>query len=176
MGSETPSIKLPLIDFSIPGGLKPCTPEWDSVRSQVRQALEEFGCFEASFNKVPLDIRKAVFDALKQLFDLPLQTKVRNVSNKPFHGYVGQYPQVPLFESMGIDDATDSPKVESFTNIFWHQGNPSFRFVTLFLYHKVFDDDTYIYIFQHRVGLVCDQIICCNKRIFVYININYLKA
>ncbi|XP_015868730.2 probable 2-oxoglutarate-dependent dioxygenase AOP1 [Ziziphus jujuba] len=126
MGSETPSIKLPLIDFSIPGGLKPCTPEWDSVRSQVRQALEEFGCFEASFNKVPLDIRKAVFDALKQLFDLPLQTKVRNVSNKPFHGYVGQYPQVPLFESMGIDDATDSPKVESFTNIFWHQGNPSF--------------------------------------------------
>jgi isopenicillin N synthase-like dioxygenase len=124
MGSETPS-KLPSIDFSTPS-LKPGTPEWDSVRAQVRQALEEFGCFEATFNKVPSHIRKAIFDALKELFDLPLQTKLRNVSKKPFHGYVGQYPMVPLYESMGIEDATIFPEVESLSNIFWPQGNPSF--------------------------------------------------
>lgn len=124
MGSETPS-KLPSIDFSTPG-LKPGTPEWDSVRAQVRQALEEFGCFKATFNKVPSHIRKAILDALKELFDLPLQTKLLNVSKKPFHGYIGQYPMVPLFESMGIDDATIYPKVESLSNIFWPQGNPSF--------------------------------------------------
>ncbi|KAL9460388.1 hypothetical protein AB3S75_003571 [Citrus x aurantiifolia] len=124
MGSETP-IKLPIIDFSKPN-LKPGTPEWDSVKSHVRKALEEYGCFEALFNKVPEEILKAVFGALEELFDLPLRTKMRNISKKPFHGYVGQYPQVPLYESMGIDDANVKEKVESMTNILWPEGNKSF--------------------------------------------------
>lgn len=126
MGSENPP-RLPIIDFSKPD-LKPGTPEWDSVKSQVRQALEEYGCFEALFNKVPLELRKAIFGALEELFDLSLQTKLRNRSKKPFHGYVGQYPQVPLYESMGIDDANIVEKVESMTNILWPEGNQSFRY------------------------------------------------
>lgn len=125
MGTETsPSVKLPVIDFSIQP-LKPGT-EWDLVRSQVRQALEEFGCFEALFGKISLDTRRAIFDTIQELFDLPLQTKLRNVSKKPFHGYVGQYPQVPLFESMAIDDANIHENVESMANILWPQGNPNF--------------------------------------------------
>lgn len=130
MGSETP-LKLPTIDFSMPN-LKPGTTEWDLVRAQVRNALEEYGCFEALFNKVPLDIRKAIFEATEELFDLPLQTKLRNVSQKPFHGYVGQYPMVPLYESMGIDEANVYEHVQSFTNMFWPQQNPSFRFIHSF--------------------------------------------
>lgn len=124
MGSET-TLTLPIIDFSSKT-MKPATPEWDTVRTQVRKALEEFGCFEAQFDKIPLDIRREIFDALKELFDLPLQTKLRNVSRKPFHGYVGQYPAVPLYESMGFDDANILEKVESSTNIFWPQGNKKF--------------------------------------------------
>ena len=124
MGSETSiRLKLPVIDFST---LKPETTEWDSVRAQVRQALEEFGCFEALFDKIPSDIRKAIFESLQELFDLPLQTKLRNISKKPFHGYVGQYPMVPLYESMGIDDANIDQKVECFANILWPKGNPNF--------------------------------------------------
>lgn len=125
MGSETP-IKLPTIDFSMPN-LKPGTTEWDSVRAQVRFSLEEYGCFEALFNKVPLDVRKAIFEATEELFDLPLQTKLRNVSQKPFHGYVGQYPMVPLYESMGIDEANVYGQVQSFTHTLWPQQNPNFR-------------------------------------------------
>ncbi|KAL5574618.1 hypothetical protein UlMin_016317 [Ulmus minor] len=123
MGSETP-LSLPTIDFS--SQLKPMTSEWDSVKSQVRKALQEFGCFEAQFDKIPLDIRKAIFDALQELFDLPLQTKLRNVSKKPYHGYVGQYPMVPLYESMGIDDANIDEKVERLSNTLWPEGNQSF--------------------------------------------------
>ncbi|KAJ4821757.1 hypothetical protein Tsubulata_050033 [Turnera subulata] len=85
--------------------MRSATDEWESVKSQVHKALEEYGCFEAKFDKVPIEIRKALFGSLEELFDLPLQTKLRNVSRKPYHGYVGQYPQVPLYESMGIDDA-----------------------------------------------------------------------
>ncbi|GMI93851.1 hypothetical protein like AT1G52820 [Hibiscus trionum] len=124
MGSQTP-LKLPVIDFSKPE-LKPGTSEWDSVKGQVRAALRDYGCFEATFDKIPLDLREAMFGSLKELFDLPLQTKIRNVSNKPYHGYVGQYPQIPLFESMGIDDANVAEKVEALTKSLWPQGNPSF--------------------------------------------------
>ncbi|KAI4348021.1 hypothetical protein L6164_008784 [Bauhinia variegata] len=96
------------------------------MRNPKSVALAEYGCFEALFDKVPLDIRKSLLVALEELFDLPLQTKLRNVSKKPYHGYVGQYLMVPLFESMGIDDADDYEHVESSTKSFWPQGNPSF--------------------------------------------------
>lgn len=126
MGSES-TLKLPVIDFSnLDQQLH--TPEWDLVRTQVLEALQEYGCFEALFSKVPLDLRKALLGATEELFDLPLQTKLRNISKKPYHGYVGQYPMVPLYESMGIDDANISEKVESLSNIFWPEGNPSFRY------------------------------------------------
>ncbi|XP_016507030.2 putative 2-oxoglutarate-dependent dioxygenase AOP1 [Nicotiana tabacum] len=123
MGSET--IKLPNIDFSNVD-LKPGTLVWNQVKSQVHKALVNYGCFEASFDKIPIHLRKSIFESLKELFDLPLQTKIRNISTKPFHGYVGQYPAVPLYESMGIDDANIPDKAESFTRILWPEGNPTF--------------------------------------------------
>ncbi|XP_062086868.1 probable 2-oxoglutarate-dependent dioxygenase AOP1 [Humulus lupulus] len=123
MATES-ALRFPTIDFSVQ--LKPGTPEWNTVRTQVRQALAEFGFFEAKFDKIPIDIRKALFDALQELFDLPLQTKLRNISKKPFHGYVGQYPAVPLYESMGIDDANIRENVENLTTILWPNGNPNF--------------------------------------------------
>ncbi|KAI9084641.1 hypothetical protein K1719_033423 [Acacia pycnantha] len=124
MGSET-ILKLPVIDFNSLD-LDSKNPEWEEVKSQVHKALEECGCFEALFDKVPLEIRKSLFVVLKELFDLPLQTKLRNMSKKPFHGYVGQYPQVPLYESMGIDDANVLEKVESLETTLWPEGFPSF--------------------------------------------------
>lgn len=124
MGSQSP-LRLPVINFSNIG-LKSGTPEWDLVKVQVREALQEYGCFEAIFDKVPLELRKSIFRALEELFNLPLQTKLRNSSKKPFHGYVGQYPMVPLYESMGIDDANISHNIQSFTDLLWPEGNPDF--------------------------------------------------
>lgn len=123
MGSQDP-LTLPIIDFS---ELELGSLKWDSVKAQVKKALEEYGCFEALFPKIPFDIRKSLFGAVEELFDLPLEAKVRNISKKPFHGYVGQYPMVPLYESMGIEDASVPEKVESFTNLFWPQGNLNFH-------------------------------------------------
>ncbi|KAB1218616.1 putative 2-oxoglutarate-dependent dioxygenase AOP1.2 [Morella rubra] len=125
MGSHNSPLKLPVIDFSNPD-LKPGTPNWDSLKAQVRQALEEYGCFEALFNKVQLELRKELLGEIEELFDLPLQTKLRNVSKKPYHGYLGQYPWLPLYESMGIDDANIPEKVENVANIFWPEGKQSF--------------------------------------------------
>nr|GEW28734.1 probable 2-oxoglutarate-dependent dioxygenase AOP1 [Tanacetum cinerariifolium] len=124
MGSET-TLKLPCIDFS---NLDKHTNkfEWDSTKSQVHQALQEFGCFEATFRNIPPELQTSMFESLQLLFDLPLQTKLKNRSSKPFHGYVGQYPMVPLYESMGIEDAPVPEKTESFTKTLWPEGNPKF--------------------------------------------------
>ena len=127
MATET-AVRVPIIDFSVQP-LKPGTPEWNRVRSQVGQALEEFGCFEAQFQKIPVDIRKALFDVLPELFDLPLQSKQQNISKIPYQGYLGQHPALPLYESMGIDEAHIPEKVESFTTKLWPKGNPAFSYV-----------------------------------------------
>ncbi|KAK6148920.1 hypothetical protein DH2020_016445 [Rehmannia glutinosa] len=116
-------MKLPVIDFS---NLKQQTPTWESVKIQVRQALEEYGCFEAIFDQVPLNLRKSTIDGSQQLFDLPLQNKLRNRYHKPYHGYIGQVPTIPLYESLGIEDVLSTGKIESFTNLMWSEGNPTF--------------------------------------------------
>jgi isopenicillin N synthase-like dioxygenase len=124
MGSEI-CLKLPVIDFSNFEG------NWKSVKSQVYEAVTEYGCFEANVfdDKVPLELRKAIFGALEELYDLPLEKKKLNVCKLRFHGYVGNpNPMISLYEAMGIDDANDFDKVNHMTNILWPQGNPSFRY------------------------------------------------
>ncbi|OMP00178.1 Oxoglutarate/iron-dependent dioxygenase [Corchorus olitorius] len=125
MGSETAPLKLPIIDFAKPN-LKPGTVEWDLVKGQVQQALQEYNCFEASFAKIPLELRGALFGALDELFDLPFEVKKRNVADKPYHGYIGQQPSVPLYESMGFKDAIVMENVDAQTRTWWPEGNPSF--------------------------------------------------
>ena len=127
MGSET-SFRLPVIDFS-KQDLKPASPEWDSVKTQVRQALEEYGCFEALYDKAPLELRKAVFGGLEELFDLPLETKMLNVSEKPSHAYIAPHRNASLYESIGIEEPNIAENVESLTSSFFPQGNTSFRFI-----------------------------------------------
>ncbi|KAG4129498.1 hypothetical protein ERO13_D09G084500v2 [Gossypium hirsutum] len=129
MGSETPT-QLPVIDFSNQN-LKPGSLEWDSVKTQVRQALEEYGCFEASYDKASSELRKAVFESLKELFELPLETKMKNVSENPSHAYISPHPSAPLYESIGIEDPDIGENVESLANSFWPHGNTSFRFIGL---------------------------------------------
>ncbi|KAJ4835316.1 hypothetical protein Tsubulata_942120 [Turnera subulata] len=126
MGSETHVHDLPVIDFSNPE-LKPGTKEWNSVKSQVQEALEEFGCFKALFNKIPEDqLQIATYKAVEELFDLPLQTKILNYSPKPNHGYLGQASTLPLYESLGFENAHIPEEAEKLTNILWPQGNPKF--------------------------------------------------
>ncbi|KAK8358609.1 hypothetical protein V6Z12_A04G033100 [Gossypium hirsutum] len=121
--SSTTQAMVPVIDFSNQN-LKPGSPEWDLVKSQVREALEEYGCFEALFDPI-LELRKAVFGALQEVFDLPLQTKKLFVSDKPFCGY--SCPPSGVFQSMAVDDAYIAENIEQYlTTSLWPQGNIAF--------------------------------------------------
>ncbi|KAG6425991.1 hypothetical protein SASPL_110204 [Salvia splendens] len=120
------SMKLPLIDLNNLG--ENDSPRWESTKIQIREALQEYGCFEATFNNIiPFELRKSVGDGIRQLFDLPLAIKLLNNSHKPLHGYIGQNNFSPLMESMDIDGALSSHVVDTFANLMWpDQGNPTF--------------------------------------------------
>ncbi|CAN1302876.1 Probable 2-oxoglutarate-dependent dioxygenase AOP1 [Linum perenne] len=105
------SLKIPFIDFR-KAELKQGSSEWETLKQQVGKAVEEYGCFEASFDKITVDCRRAVFKSVEELFDLPLETKLLNTSKRPLHGYVGQFH---ILEN-----------VESLTNTLWPHGNPFF--------------------------------------------------
>ncbi|KAI3716303.1 hypothetical protein L6452_23541 [Arctium lappa] len=124
MGSVT-SPRFPFIDFSnVDENMN--AHDWDSTKSRVHQALKEFGCFEASFPIISPELRTSLFDSFQHLFDLPMETKLKNQSSKPLHGYVGGYSTLPRYESMGIDDVLILEKAESFAKTFWPEGNPEF--------------------------------------------------
>ncbi|KAL7162385.1 hypothetical protein ACSBR2_042800 [Camellia fascicularis] len=124
MGSLTQH-KLPIIDFT-KENLKPGTSSWQKASKQVLSALEEYGCFVAVYDEVSLDLHDKVFNKLEELFDLPTATKMQNKSSKPLYGYVGQIPVVPLYESMGIDDANTLEGIQNFTKVMWPNGNDGF--------------------------------------------------
>lgn len=127
MASQTP-FDLPIIHFS-KETLKPNTSSWVAACKDVRHALEEYGFFVAKYDKFSSELDKNVFDAVQELFELPLETKARNSSDLTFYGYVGQLPHAPLHESMGIPDATTIEGVRRFADLMWPSGNQQFWYL-----------------------------------------------
>lgn len=105
--------KIPVIDFSSET-MKPGSTRWDSIAEDVRMALEEYGCFLAVYDKVPSC--QPFFHSLKELFNVPVETKLSNNSDVPYFGYIGEQPRSPLFESFGINDGCSFTQVSNFAN------------------------------------------------------------
>lgn len=124
MGSLTQP-KLPVIDLSV-NNSNPTSSSWITKCNEVMGALEEHGCFIAMYDGVSHKLHDAIFLASRDLFDLPTEVKILNTSNTPSHGYVGQEPIVPLYEGLGIEDATTKEGAERFTKLMWPSGNESF--------------------------------------------------
>nr|XP_043625168.1 probable 2-oxoglutarate-dependent dioxygenase AOP1 [Erigeron canadensis] len=126
MGSLTLP-KLLVVDLTKDNLKQPDTSAWSSTCDAIRAALENHGCFIALYDGISSTVEESVFQAAEELFNLPTETKIKNIVEKPYHGYVGQIPFVPLHEGLGIDYATELEGVQSFTDIMWPDGNPSFR-------------------------------------------------
>ncbi|XP_045797649.1 probable 2-oxoglutarate-dependent dioxygenase AOP1.2 [Trifolium pratense] len=118
-------IPLTVIDFSNEN-LKPGTDKWVSVCQVVRTAFEEHGGFLALYDKINTKLYESVFSAMKQLFDLPLETKKQKTSDRPFHGYIGQVLWLPLYESMAIEGPLTMIECQKFAQIMCPQGNHGF--------------------------------------------------
>ncbi|GAV74834.1 2OG-FeII_Oxy domain-containing protein/DIOX_N domain-containing protein [Cephalotus follicularis] len=118
---------VPLLDLSGEGpGVEQGGERWKVLCNKVREACENYGCFMLSCDKIPKTLRDDMFVAMKDLFDLPEQTKRKHQDPKPYRSYLGKCPIVPLHESFGIDDATRLDVAQEFTNLMWPEGNPNF--------------------------------------------------
>ncbi|CAN0898676.1 Probable 2-oxoglutarate-dependent dioxygenase AOP1 [Linum grandiflorum] len=121
---------LPAVDFS-GENVKVGSSGWRKTCVDVREALEQYGSFMVvNYHKSKgdaLGVCDEALAALKELFDLPLDTKLKNRYEFPLNGYVGQIPKLPLHESMGIENASESDAVAEFAALMWpHHGNTSF--------------------------------------------------
>lgn len=85
MGSES-NFKLPVINF-MEKGLKSGKSSWIEARKFVTRAFEEYGCFLAVHDKFSLEDSDSIFLELQDLFNLPLEVKVKNTSETPLFGY-----------------------------------------------------------------------------------------
>ncbi|KAK8564239.1 hypothetical protein V6N12_036368 [Hibiscus sabdariffa] len=106
-------VKLPVIDFS-EENLKPGSSAWASACTDVRRALEECGCFEAKFKKMPRQVHDAAFAGAEELFGLPTEVKMRNTNDKHGFHYLGQLKSMPLYESLAVENPTSSDATANF--------------------------------------------------------------
>ncbi|PPD98321.1 hypothetical protein GOBAR_DD04654 [Gossypium barbadense] len=98
--SSTTQAMVPVIDFSNQN-LKAGSPEWDLVKSQVREALEEYGCFEALFDPI-LELRKAVFGLCKRPLTCLYKQKTVVSDKPPFRGYLRYSPSAFVSKAMAV--------------------------------------------------------------------------
>ncbi|XP_024977594.1 probable inactive 2-oxoglutarate-dependent dioxygenase AOP2 [Cynara cardunculus var. scolymus] len=115
--------RLPVINMD---DLQVGSEGWMVTCEKVTRALEEYGCFMAIYERVSKELNKEVFDSLETLFELPTETKIKNTSDTPFYGYLGPNHTRPLFESLGIENATSFDHVQHFANRMWPSGNRDF--------------------------------------------------
>ncbi|KAJ1258883.1 hypothetical protein BS78_10G110000 [Paspalum vaginatum] len=123
---------IPRIDFA---GIDPAAGarggSWSTVRAAVMDALREHGCFEAVMDGlIAPELSAAVLGpggAVESLLSLPVSTKARNTSEKPYRGYVGSIPGLP-YESLAIMDPLSPDAVRAFADLMWPDtaGNASF--------------------------------------------------
>lgn len=99
---------------------------WHHLCLRVREACETFGCFEVVYDQISMHLRTQTFSMISQVFQLPSEIKKKNFNPKPYHGYAGQLPVVPLYESLGIEDASNYDSLKGFTQHLWPHGHQQF--------------------------------------------------
>ncbi|KAK2998819.1 hypothetical protein RJ639_023665, partial [Escallonia herrerae] len=120
MGFDCPSFQIPVINFSkVSLKLDRGSEGWHNLCIKVREACENYGCFEVVYDKILPQSQAQTFSIVKELFALPLEKKLRNVNPNPFHAYAGQFTEAPLYESCAISDASDSDEIRKFVELMW---------------------------------------------------------
>lgn len=116
--------KLPVITFNTQT-LNPSTDTWQSTSQAVRRALEDYGCFVVSTDKIPSDLHDTIFELSKDLFHLPLETKIKNTSDMLGFGY-GNFSSYPFWEYFSIENGDTLEANRSFTDLMFPSGNDAF--------------------------------------------------
>jgi len=114
---------IPKVDLR---GVEPGVPGWEEARAAVTASMVAYGCVVVAYDALEPALREVLFGrAFPELFQLPLETKKRNVSTRWFRSYIARAETD--YESVCVHEPTDDGNIHEFTNLFWPQGNPEFR-------------------------------------------------
>ncbi|KAL7174817.1 hypothetical protein ACSBR2_020283 [Camellia fascicularis] len=98
--------------------------EWKAMIRKVREACEAYGCFVLDYENIPLELQQLLFKTNAEMFDLPVETKLRYEKPSPKDGgYILSNPFSPLHESFGVHCEEE---VRALEKLMWPQGNPQF--------------------------------------------------
>ncbi|GKD11801.1 probable 2-oxoglutarate-dependent dioxygenase AOP1 [Tanacetum coccineum] len=112
--------KLLVMNFNTHPVLNPSIDAWLSTSQAVRRALEDYGCFVVSLSKLD-----TIFELSKDLFHLPLETKIKNTSDMLVFGY-GNFSSYPFWEYFSIENGDTLEATQRFTDLMFPSGNNAF--------------------------------------------------
>ncbi|KAK5773319.1 hypothetical protein F383_30224 [Gossypium arboreum] len=119
-------IELPVIEFRS-SDLERGTNGWHQLCKKVREACETFGCFEVVYDTISTEVREEMFRLMKELVEVPVERKQKNILPPPSPGWVGPGSHVsPLYEGFGLGDVSNYDSVKNFAELMWPEGHPRF--------------------------------------------------
>ncbi|KAG8471690.1 hypothetical protein CXB51_036330 [Gossypium anomalum] len=119
-------IEFPVIEFRS-SDLERGTNGWHQLCKKVREACETFGCFEVVYDTISTEVREEMFRLMKELVEVPVERKQKNVLPPPSPGWVGPGSHVsPLYEGFGLGDVSNYDSVKNFAELMWPEGHPRF--------------------------------------------------
>ncbi|KAL6212153.1 hypothetical protein ACLB2K_017374 [Fragaria x ananassa] len=126
MGSDS-QYQIPVIAFTINSReVDRGTDEWYHLCKMVREACENYSCFEILYDKIPSQLRAETFSVSRQLFSLPPEKKKKNLNPKPYQGYLAPSDKAPLYESFGLEEASNYESLRSLTEELSPNGHDQF--------------------------------------------------
>jgi len=126
MGSDSQH-QIPAIAFTINSReVDRGTDEWNHLCKKVREACENYGCFEIVYDKIPCQLRAETFSVSRQLFSLPLEKKKKNLNPKPYEGYIEPSVGAPYYESFGLEETSNYESLRSLTEELSPNGHDQF--------------------------------------------------
>ncbi|XVE98545.1 hypothetical protein REPUB_Repub03eG0115100 [Reevesia pubescens] len=142
--------RIPIIELTIKSkDLGRGTDGWKSLCQRVREACENYGCFEVVYDKISSNLRAGTFSLIRELINLPFETKRKNINPKPLHGYYEPGSDLlPFYESFGIEDASNCNFVKSFLELMWTQGHDQYFCQTINTLMKELEE------LSHIIGLM----------------------
>src|SRR5579871_3493886 len=102
--AEPQVASIPIVDLSVLHGKNVSQDQLDEVVRQVRYACENIGFFQIINHGVPPELQKAVFQASKKMFQLPMSDKLA-LKRDPFgnRGY-------EVLEGQALEGAVEGHK------------------------------------------------------------------
>ncbi|KAK8925760.1 Gibberellin 20 oxidase 1-B [Platanthera zijinensis] len=119
-------LELPQVEFSGLDLAQHDEKAWSTARAKMVRALENYGGFEAVYNRVGTQLRDDLLGrAVPEFFVVPELEKLHNPTEVPYHGFWFQKKGFP-FLSYQLSDPNSLAAIQDYSGVIWPEGNTFF--------------------------------------------------